>query len=158
MSDNFTRLWQLYHSANEAPKAEAPAAWAAYHALHQAEEARRDRSRVLYEAGANAFMARVERIHGVTVEKARYDDFGRVSLTILIDGARYWTRPSRLADEKAFARVRDAVAAVRRKDWRSARRQLAMHELHHSIVQWDRIDQVMLDRNEYSQSHWRERQ
>jgi hypothetical protein len=148
-------IFALKHAAKEAPKEDAPALWAKYHQRVRAEEARRDRLRVLNTAAANALGARLMTLRDVGVESTLIDDFGRVSFELVIRGRKLWTRPVELTDQRGYSKLRDAIAAERRKDWSSARSYLTAFTLESSYVNWNGFEQIRLDRNRYGSSHWR---
>ena len=153
--EEIENLATLRERAEHAPKGEAPAAWEAYHARCRAEGARRDKLRTLHTAAARALGERLGRLPGVVIEEAEADDFGRAELRLTINGARRWTRPVRLDEERGYARLRDAIAAVRRRDGRRAWNWLSNHAPARSWCRWDGIEKLRFARNEYGFEQWR---
>ncbi len=151
-NDNGPSLADLAARANGE---NSPAAWADYRARVAAMTALRDKLRVLHAAGATALGARLGRLPGVVVESSRADDFGMAELRILIRGKRLWTRPVRLGDARSYARLRDAIAAHRRKDWDRARNWLSPDAPPCRSVWWGGIEQIRLGESEYGRAWWR---
>jgi hypothetical protein len=154
--DSRDKLLELYHAAKEAPSDKAVETWAAYYAHRRMEEARRDCARKVYEIGANALAERIGQLRGVAVEGVMVDDFGRASIHVVVNGKHYWTRPNELTDERAYSRLRDAIAAARRGDWPVATRQLTMRELKACHVTWNLFEQIRLDRDMFGYSEWQD--
>lgn len=148
-------LSTLRHRAEAADRADAPEAWEIFWTRYEAECARRDVLRKLNAACARALGERVGRLPGVHVLAAEADDFGRAELRLSIGGWFAWTRPIEMADERGYKRLRDAVAAHRRRDWARSRRWLSHEAPPRSTVKWDGVERVRFARDHYGRETWR---